>query len=119
MATDPMVVWLDAQLSPRLAAWLQSAFAVAATPIRELGLREAEDPIIFAAARAVNAVVLTKDADFVELLERLGPPPRVLWLTCGNTSEARLQRVLHAAWPRIVELLAAGESLVEISGPAP
>ena len=49
--------------------------------MRDLGLREAKDPEIFAAARLAEAIVLTKDADFVELVERLGPPPRLLWIT--------------------------------------
>ncbi len=119
MATAPLVVWLDAQLSPQLALWLQREFGVNATPIRDLGLREADDPTIFAAARAANAVVFTKDADFVHLLERLGPPPRILWLTCGNTSDARLRALLHAVWPRITTLLATDEKLIEISAPAP
>lgn len=118
MTTDPLVVWLDAQLSPRLAAWLQSALGVSAIPVRALGLRDAEDPAIFAAAREANAVVLTKDGDFVQLLERLGAPPRILWLTCGNTSEARLQTLLRITWSRVVTLLEAGEGLIEISEPA-
>ena len=60
-------------------------------------------------------MVLTKDADFVELLERLGPPPRVVWLRCGNTSNARLRMILERWWPKVEELLAAGEKLIEIA----
>ena len=55
-------------------------------PLRDLGLRDAEDEEIFQAAKAAGAVVLTKDADFRHLLDRFGPPPQVLWLTRGNTS---------------------------------
>lgn len=60
-------------------------------------------------------MVLTKDRDFVSLLGRLGPPPAVLWVTCGNTSNLRLQEVLTNAMPQALGLLRAGESLVEIS----
>lgn len=119
MTDRAFVVWVDAQLSPAIAVWLSSAYGVDARPLRELGLRDAEDPAIFSAARTATAVVLTKDYDFVQLLERFGPPPQVVWLTCGNTSNARLRELLHTAWPRIRELLDAGESLVEISDPAP
>jgi predicted nuclease of predicted toxin-antitoxin system len=80
------MIWVDAQLSPALAPWIQSELGEPAQSLRELGLRDADDKDIFSAARAANAVVLTKDADFVELLDRLGPPPSVIWLTCGNTS---------------------------------
>ena len=82
-------IWLDALLPPSLARWMSTDLGVDATALRELGLRDARDEEIFMAARAADAVVLTKDADFVALLERLGPPPRVLWVTCGNTTNAR------------------------------
>ena len=51
-----MIFWLDAQLSPYLAPWLSSEFDVEATPIRELGLRDARDREIFMAAREAGAV---------------------------------------------------------------
>jgi len=57
---------------------------------------------------------MTKDRDFVEMLQRLGPPPRVLWGTCGNTSNARLREILSSALPAAIVRLEAGESLVEI-----
>jgi predicted nuclease of predicted toxin-antitoxin system len=75
----------------------------------------ATDPLIFEAARRANAIVLTKDADFSLLLERLGPPPQVLWIRCGNTSKAHVQRILIATLPNALRLLSAGEPLVEIS----
>ncbi|UYZ61727.1 DUF5615 family PIN-like protein [Hymenobacter weizhouensis] len=109
-----MIFWLDAQLSPLLAVWLRWKFKIEALPLRELGLRDAEDEEIFIAAKAAQAIVITKDADFLRLLERLGTPPQIIWLTCGNTSNERLQQVLVTALPDAIELLNAGEPLVEI-----
>jgi predicted nuclease of predicted toxin-antitoxin system len=63
-----------------------------------------------------DAIVLTKDSDFAELVERLGPPPRIILLTCGNTSKAALREILIHCLPRALELIEEGESLVEISG---
>ena len=111
-----MLLWVDAQLSPALAPWLRHAFGVQAFPVGALGLRDAEDAVIFAAARGVGAVVLTKDSEFIDLLARHGPPPQVLWLTCGNTSNAALEVILAQAWPRAAAMLVAGEPLVEIGG---
>lgn len=85
-----MTIWIDAQLSPLIAVWLNWKFNVTAVPLRAIGLRDAEDEAIFMAAKTVDAAVLTKDADFLHLLERFGPPPQVLWLTCGNSSSERL-----------------------------
>jgi predicted nuclease of predicted toxin-antitoxin system len=107
-------LWIDAQLSPSVAAWLLRTFGVNATAVRDLGLRNSTDQAIFMAARQAGAVVLTKDRDFVALLDRHGPPPRVLWLTCGNTSNSRLSAILTDAWPKAVALLDAGEPLIEI-----
>lgn len=110
-----MRVWIDAHLSPAIASWMTSALAVDAVHVRELGLRDARDPDIFEAARTIGAIVMTKDQDFVELVERRGAPPQVVWLTCGNTSNTRLKEILLIAWPRASALLGAGEPVVEIT----
>ena len=115
-----MTIWTDAQLSPLIAAWISWKFpAVQAVALRALGLRDAEDETIFQAARQAGAVVLTKDADFLRLLDRFGPPPQVIWLTCGNTANERLQQVLLATLPAALDLLAEGEPLVEIGNILP
>jgi predicted nuclease of predicted toxin-antitoxin system len=110
-----LIFWIDAQLSPYLASWLSSEFGVDAKPVRELGLRDAGDREIFLAAKEIGAVVMTKDSDFVTLLERFGPPPQVLWLTIGNTSNAHLKDLLSENFIPAQELLSRGEPLVEIS----
>ena len=50
-----MTIWVDAHLSPAIAAWITSTFGIEAIALRDLGLRDAEDPEIFEAARAQNA----------------------------------------------------------------
>ncbi|NUL82546.1 MAG: DUF5615 family PIN-like protein [Armatimonadetes bacterium] len=110
-----MTFWVDAHLSPHIARWLVDTFEVEAAPVRDLNLRDAEDVEIFEAARSAGVVVMTKDRDFIQLLERLGPPPQVIWLTCGNTSNGRLKEVLAQLLPDAISLLAAGEPMVEIS----
>src|SRR5215218_9737991 len=110
-----MKIWIDAQMSPAIAAWVSGNFPLTAAAIRDLGLRDAEDEEIFQAARRENAIVMTKDNDFVLLLDRLGPPPQVIWVTCGNTSNARLKEILTNTLPKALELLKSGEELVEIN----
>ena len=110
-----MNLWLDAQLSPALAVWITAHFALTAVPLRDLGLREARDREIFFAARMADVLVMTKDLDFVRLLREYGPPPRIIWLRCGNTSNARLRQLLTTALPQALALFDAGESLVEIA----
>jgi predicted nuclease of predicted toxin-antitoxin system len=110
-----MTIWVDGQMSPAIAAWISSNFAVNAIAIRNLGLRDVEDKEIFETARRENAIVMTKDSDFVLLVDRLGAPPQVIWVTCGNTSNARLKEILMRTLPKAIELLKLGEVLVEIN----
>ena len=116
-------LWIDAQLSPALAPFvnerLGKSLNLEATSVTRLGLRDASDAAIFAAARRADAVVLTKDADFAVMLERHGPPPHIIWVTLGNTSNARMREVLRTALPDALSLLRNGEALVEIGEPDP
>ena len=112
-----MRIWVDAQMSPVIATWISSNYAVSAVAIRDLGLRDAKDKEIFEAAKQEKAVVMTKDSDFVLLLDKLGPPPQVIWVTCGNTSNARLKEILTNLLPKALDLLNFGEKLVEINAP--
>lgn len=70
-----MTIWIDAQMSPSITAWITANCAVNALSVRDVGLRDAEDTDIFLAAKAANAIVMTKDSDFVDLQDRLGAPP--------------------------------------------
>ena len=110
-----MIFWLDAHISPKLIPWIQDIFGRDVLHVRDLGLRDAEDAEIFYKAREAKAVVTTKDRDFVDLLGRLGAPPKVIWITCGNTSNARLRTIFSKTLSGTLELVSQGESLVEIS----
>lgn len=112
-----MTIWIDAQLSPSLATWITETFGIPAQAIRELGLRDAKDLSIFQAAGKANAVILTKDVDFLDLLHRYDSPPKVLWLTCGNTSNQNVRYILSSTLPEAMRILESGEKIVEITGP--
>ena len=53
-----MTIWIDAQFSPAIAAWIQSTLGVAAMALRDIGLRDAEDEEIFAAAKTASVIVI-------------------------------------------------------------
>ncbi len=110
-----MILWIDAQLSPQLASWIATTFGIESRAVRDVGLHGAKDLRIFQAAREAQAVVMTKDSDFLTLLDRLGPPPAIVWVTCGNTSNAHLKQILQGSLPKALSLLRQGEPLVEIS----
>lgn len=111
-----MTLWIDAQLSPQLAPWLDQSLGIAAVAVRDLRLRDAKDREIFLAAREAGAIVMSKDSDFVDLVRRHGPPPKLIRITCGNTSNAYLKALLVDTLPRALELLEGGEPVVEVGG---
>jgi predicted nuclease of predicted toxin-antitoxin system len=111
-----MIIWVDAQLPPAIAAWISETSDTQALAVRDLGMRDASDPQIFLAAKQASVVVMTKDRDFLRLLDELGAPPKVIWITCGNTSNARLKEILNSTLAAALALLESGEELVEING---
>ena len=57
---------------------------------------------------------MTKDRDFLHLLFDQGPPPQVIWLRVGNSSNQALQAVLLRTLKEAVASLREGEPWVEI-----
>ena len=58
---------------------------------------------------------MTKDSDFVSLLDRFDTPPKIIWLTCGNTSNSNLKIILSKTLQDAIALLDNGEEIVEIN----
>jgi len=109
-----MTLWLDAQLPPQLASWIQQTLTINAIALRDLGLRDATDISIFDAAKKADAILISKDSDFVELVLRHGAPPKLIWLTCGNVSNAALQALFSTKLSDAIRLLEGGEMIVEL-----
>lgn len=109
-----MRVWLDVHLPPALIPWLKERFGVDAEAFRNVGWTREPDASIFSSLRKEGEVVMTKDSDFVALVETKGPPPQVIWLTSGNTSNKNLRRILEGTMEDAIELLRRGEPIVEI-----
>lgn len=110
-----MTIWVDVHLSPAIARWISAHFPFQAVAVRDMDMGRAKDHAIFMAARLADAMVLTKDSDFIDLLADHGPPPKVIWLTCGNTSNARLQEILQLTLAQAIQRLEGGDALVEIA----
>lgn len=104
---------VDAQLPPALARWLGER-GHAATPVREIGLRDADDGSIWNFAIAGGWTVITKDEDFVGRC--LGNPaaPAVVWLRIGNCTNPVLFAWLEPLLPVILRQLAECHRLVEV-----
>lgn len=102
---------IDAQLPPALSGWLRER-GHDAVHVSEIGMIAASDAEIAARAAADNAVLVSKDEDFVTL--RLPDRFAFLWLRCGNASNRALVAWLEPRWGQIVALLLSGERFVEV-----
>jgi predicted nuclease of predicted toxin-antitoxin system len=111
-----MTLWLDAQLPPTLAQWIEANFEIACQPVRDIGLRDASDEVIFLAARNKQAIVISKVVDLVNLVRSKGAPPKIIWFTCGNTSNKRLKDIFLQHLGTAIKLLSGIDDLVEITG---
>ena len=102
---------IDAQLPPALCQWLQTR-GHEATHVIDIGLGGASDTAIAGRAIADEAMIITKDDDF--LILRLPDRFGLLWLRCCNATTRAFTEWLDARWDRVEALLAAGESMIEL-----
>ena len=110
-----MKFFLDAHLPPSLAPWLEEKFGIQSFSFDFMGWWYKNDEEVFFLARTEDAVVMTKDDDFINLLHKHKAPPKIIWLTCGNTSKEKLKELLIKLLPQALTLLKEND-LVEISG---
>lgn len=60
----------------------------------DTGLHDQDDVYIWTYVKARSGAILTKDADFNQLLNRFGHPLKVIWLRMGNTTTVRIIQTL-------------------------
>ena len=110
-----MTIWLDEQFSPFLAKWISREFNVICKSIYELRLSSTDDLPLFRGAAKDNAIMMTKDRDMIHILARMGPPPKMIWVRCGNRSNKAMQQLLRPTLGAALKLLESGDAFVEIS----
>jgi predicted nuclease of predicted toxin-antitoxin system len=104
---------IDAQLSPRLSERLRGA-GHEATHVTEMLPADARDADVARLAMKMQAVLITKDEDFIDLSLRSVLKTPLLWLRCGNMTTASLWARLEPALPTIVSAFENGERMVEV-----
>ena len=102
---------VDAQLPPALCRWLAER-GHEAGHVSEFGLLAASDAEIAARVEDDDAVLVTKDEDFTRL--RLPDRFALLWLRCGNATNAALAEWLEPRWGEVEALLMQGERFIEV-----
>jgi len=84
----------DQNLSHRLIRLLEDVFPDS-QHVRNVGLKTADDPVVWDYAKAHEFVIVSKDADFHQRSLVLGHPPKVIWVRLGNCSTADVEQLLR------------------------
>ncbi len=101
-----MKLLFDQNLSFRLCKTLADLFP-GSSQVRLLGLERATDRVIWDRAKSDGFMLVSQDSDFSELAGLIGPPPKVVWLRCGNQPASIIAELLRAHAGLIAEFQAS------------
>jgi predicted nuclease of predicted toxin-antitoxin system len=111
-----MKILLDANISWKLVNILTPVFGECAH-VDLIGLPvPAGDKDIWDYALNNGYIIITKDSDFLDLLELKGFPPKIVLLKTGNNSSGVLAELLSNSKQKIEELKSNDYGLLEIYG---
>ena len=88
-----MKLLFDQNLSHRLTHLLRDAFPNS-LHVRDVGLKAADDPVVWEYAKENDFTIVSKDADFHQRSLVLGHPPKVVWVRLGNCSTTDVEQLL-------------------------
>jgi len=94
----------DQNLSYRLCRQLNDLFPNSQHVVRT-GLRDADDRIVWRYARDHDLAIVSLDSDFAEMSALNPPPPKVIWLRCGNQPTAVVEQLLRRSAEPIAAFL--------------
>ncbi len=104
MQPEELEFWIDLNLPPVMALWIQEISVCRAKSFKALGFDAETDVAVFKLAKENPATVIitTKDIDFLYIQKSIGPPPNILYINIGNTSNAELKKIITAQFGKII-----------------
>jgi predicted nuclease of predicted toxin-antitoxin system len=84
----------DHNLSPKLAQRLADHYPESAH-VSTLGLDRARDYQVWTFAHENGFTIVTRDADYQDLITLEGFPPKVIWIRRGNCSTSEIEALLR------------------------
>lgn len=82
--------------------------------VTDIGPGDTTDRALWNYALANNAVIVTKDEDFANMIARGGEAPSVVWVRTGNTRRAVLLAWFEPLLDDIVNIVGEGQRLIEL-----
>lgn len=89
-----MKLLFDQNLSFKLSERLGDLFP-GSIQVRLAGLDTADDMAIWNFAKSGAFTIVTQDSDFADMASLYGPPPKVIWLRCGNQTTEFIEKLLR------------------------
>jgi predicted nuclease of predicted toxin-antitoxin system len=84
----------DENLSHKLVGALEDLFPDS-EHVRNLGLKAADDHLIWEHAKDKGLIIVSKDSDFYQRSLLFGHPPKVIWIRRGNCSTVTVEAILR------------------------
>jgi predicted nuclease of predicted toxin-antitoxin system len=89
-----MKLLFDENLSFKLCERLNVLFPDS-RQVRLVGLAEADDRAVWDFAGRDGFTIVSLDVDFADRATLIGPPPKVIWLRCGNQPTDAIEKLLR------------------------
>jgi len=95
-----MKLLFDHNLSHKLCRRLADLFPDS-TQTRLLAFETALDDVVWQHAKTHGFMVVTLDKDFADIALQRDAPPKIVWLRCGNSTVAEVERLLRLNFAEI------------------
>jgi predicted nuclease of predicted toxin-antitoxin system len=89
-----MKLLFDENLSHKLVRLLADLFPDSAH-VRDVGLKAADDPVVWEYAKDNDLMIVSKDSDMHQRSFVFGYPPKVVWVRLGNCSTSDVEQLLR------------------------
>lgn len=116
MPLNDWEIWLDVQISPIIAKWMAEYTGLVVKSSFVLGYKTMTDLTIYQFAKMHgNIILISKDADFTEIVTRLGSPPKLISVKVGNCDNRTLWQLLQSHINRAIHMLLVDDvNIIEI-----
>jgi predicted nuclease of predicted toxin-antitoxin system len=105
---------LDQNLSDRIISRISDLFP-GSTHIKAVGLREADDGVVWEWAKQHGFTIASKDTDFHQRAILFGHPPKVIWLRVGNCQTSLITNLLRSRYHVVRQFIQSETESLSVS----
>ena len=99
-----MKLLLDENVSDRIVQQIADLFP-GSTHIKAIGLKEADDSVVWAWSKQHGFTIVSKDTDFYHRVIVFGSPPKFIWLRVGNCPTSLITTLFRSRYEVIRQFI--------------